>query len=246
MNAPRSNKIGQAFKRPPSNITPVPWEDITVGYERYVQKAVDKYCGDCHADSSKPANKVFNSKTRLGFLGFKEPYVTLAGNPTWNRPYDGHGKIVSAAFGWADSILVESYNGNNPAAYATYPAMTRLSYKSRLVKRFSGEKVSDTDKHPVIKADKESILRVIHWVDAMVPYYGAEELRQLEDPVFPGRDWISQRPRVHSAPIVQRPGPFDAFHTDTDPAYFPPSPSQFNALPSGVRRPVEKVVNSGK
>jgi hypothetical protein len=241
MNAPRSNKIGQAMKRTPSSITPAPWEDITVGYERYVQTALDQHCGSCHGDSTKAAYKAFNSNLRPGVLGFKEPYATLLGNPTWGRAY--HGRTGTGAFGWADTILVESYSQRDPAAYSTFPPMKRLSYKSRLVKRFAGEKVYPEDKHPVIKADKESLLRVIHWVDAMGPYYGSEELRNIEDPNFPGRDWISQPPRIHSAPIVQRPGPFDAFYTDTDPAYFPPAPGQFNALPYGVNRSTSNIAN---
>jgi hypothetical protein len=244
MNAPVANPStftkAKAFARgKPSSITPVPWEDITVGYERYVQPALDKYCGSCHADAAKPAYRAFNSKLRPGFLGFKEPYMTLLGSPTWGGNYKVRkdtGNGSAGGFGWADTIMVESFSTVAPAAYATYPAMTRLSYVSRLVKRLSGEKVGAADKHPRINADPESLLRVIHWVDAMGPYNGAEEVRKMEDPRFVGKDWISQPPRIHTAPIVQRPGPFDAFHPDEDPAYFPPTADKYNALPYGVKR----------
>jgi hypothetical protein len=235
MNAVGSKAIGLAMRKPPASITPVPWEDITVGYERYVQPTLDKYCGKCHAEPGTPANKIFNSALRPGFLGFKEPYMTLLGSPTWGTSYKPRSE-TGGAFGWADTILVESYSQHAPAAYSTYPAMTKLSYKSRLVKRISGEKVTPEDKHPAIQVDPESRHRVILWVDAMGPYNGAEEIRNMEDPIFQGNSWISQPPRIHTAPIVQRPGPFDAFHTDEDPAYFPPKPSQYNALPHGVIR----------
>jgi hypothetical protein len=89
--------------------------------------------------------------------------------------------------------------------------------------------------------DPENLLRVIHWVDAMGPYLGAEELRNLEDPTFVGAGWLSQRPRIKTAPIVQRPGPFDAFDTAGDSAYAAPDPKNFNKLPAGVTRKDTKV-----
>ncbi|MDR2761002.1 MAG: hypothetical protein LBB88_00185 [Planctomycetaceae bacterium] len=226
IRTPVTMQTGKALKKAPSKIKPVEWEDISVSYERYVQPALDKYCGKCHQDSSSDAYKKFNATLRPGFLGFKEPYMTLMGNPTWSRPYNlpnGAGGL-----GWADTIIVEGYTTLDPKAYATFPPMERLSYVSRLVNRMrSGE-------HNGVKVTGEDLLRVILWVDAMGPYYGTEELRCMEDPIFQGKDWISQPPRIKTAPIVQRPGPFDPFQTDS--AYDVPDPSKFNALPYGVSR----------
>jgi hypothetical protein len=89
-------------------------------------------------------------------------------------------------------------------------------------------------KHHGVKVDPENLLRVIHWVDAMGPYVGAEELRKMEDPIFQGKEWLSQRPRVQTAPIVQRPGPFDPFATDE--AYDTPATECYNKLPASVIR----------
>ncbi|MDR2172066.1 MAG: hypothetical protein LBP59_18130 [Planctomycetaceae bacterium] len=220
---------GKAVKRQPSKITPVAWNDITVGYERYVQKTLDKHCGSCHQDQGNKAYQKFNMTLRPGPHGFKEPYWTLLGAPTWGNAYHGN-QNADNGFGWADTILVEGYHGTDPAAYATYPPMKKLSYKSRLINRMaSGE-------HHGVKVTGEDLLRVILWVDAMGPYIGEEELRKIDDPIFQGVDWISQRPRIKTAPIVQRPGPFDPFFTDKDPAYQCPSPELFNALPYGVKR----------
>ncbi|MDR2862366.1 MAG: hypothetical protein LBV54_00600 [Puniceicoccales bacterium] len=230
MNTPAATAVGKAFRRAPADITPVPWQDITVGYERYVQPALDKYCGSCHADESKVAFKTFNSKLRPGFLGFKEPYMTLLGNPSWGSAYKLPKNKLPGGFGWADTIMVEGFNTDDPAAYSTYPAMTKLSYKSRLVERMS------SGKHYGVKVDPVNLLRVIHWVDAMGPFFGGEELRQMEDPAFYGKDWLSQRPRIKTAPIVQRPGPFDPFDTAGDAAYAEPNPNGFNKLPVGVKR----------
>jgi cytochrome c553 len=243
MNSAQGPRIGTAMRRAPSPITPVPWNDITVGYVRYVQSGLDAYCADCHSKDGSAANKAFNSRLRPGFLGFKEPYMTLMGNPTWGSPY--HHRKGTGAFGWADTILVESYSTVDPKAYVTYPPLKKLSYASRLVKRFAGEKVYPTDKHPKVEVDDETLLRVKLWVDAMGPYSGVEELRAKEDPVFQGSGWISQPPRIHSAPLVRRPGPFDVFHPELDPAYAPPSPASYNALPSGVTRPQQQTVAAG-
>jgi hypothetical protein len=190
---------------------------------------LDKYCGECHQNPEHDAYKKFNATLRPGFLGFKEPYMTLMGSPTWGSPYKtAAGSEKVGGFGWADTILVEAYSTLDPAAYATYPPMKKLSYKSRLVHRMrSGE-------HNNVKVTGDDLLRVILWVDAMGPYYGAEEVRCMEDPIFQGKDWISQRPRIMTAPIVQRPGPFDPFFTDS--AYETPDPKKYNALPVGVVR----------
>ncbi|MDR0725211.1 MAG: hypothetical protein LBF59_04285, partial [Prevotellaceae bacterium] len=215
-------QMGKALQRSPSTITPVPWEDISVGYERYVQTALDKYCLKCHQSPEQKGYKKFNAKLRPGFLGFKEPYMTLLGSPTWGSAYKQR-KNTCGGFGWADVIMVEAFGTIDSAAYQTYPPMTKLSYKSRLVDLMS------SGKHYGVKVDEETLLRVIHWVDAMGPYYGFEELRKMEDPIFQGKDWLSQPPRVNTAPIVPRPGPFDAFETDE--AYGTPSHDCYNKLP---------------
>ncbi|MDR2862945.1 MAG: hypothetical protein LBV54_03595 [Puniceicoccales bacterium] len=230
MLKPVAERTGKALLRKASEITPVPWNDITVGYERYVQPALDKYCGSCHQNPENIAYKAFNATLRPGFLGFKEPYMTLLGHPTWGSAYKNRAGMFGGGYGWADTILIEAYSTLDPKAYSTYPAMTKLSYKSRLVERMA------SGKHHGVKVDPVNLLRVIHWVDAMGPYNGAEEVRKMEDPRFPGKDWLAQRPRIHTAPIVQRPGPFDPFETDS--AYDSPSPDRYNALPPGVTRKV--------
>ncbi|MDR0814480.1 MAG: hypothetical protein LBN37_01875, partial [Bacteroidales bacterium] len=220
---PAVRQTGIAFGRKPSFITPVPWKDISVSFERYVQPALDKHCAQCHQDPKHPAYKRFNATLRPGFLGFKEPYMTLLGHPTWGNPYREKKEALPGGFGWADIIMVEAYSTVDSLAYQTYPAMTKLSYKSRLVNLMS------SGKHHGVKVDPENLLRVILWVDAMGPYYGTEELRKMEDPIFPGKGWLSQQPRICTAPIVQRPGPFDPFYSDE--AYDTPPQEIFNQLP---------------
>jgi hypothetical protein len=106
--------------------------------------------------------------------------------------------------------------------------MTKLSYRSRLVD------IMSSGKHHGVKVTGDDLMRVILWVDAMGPYNGAEELLDMEDPIFQGKDWLSQRPRVKTAPIVPRPGPFDPFETDE--AYDTPVAGAHNRLPACVQR----------
>jgi hypothetical protein len=99
--------------------------------------------------------------------------------------------------------MVEGYGQVDPKAYVTPPPMTALSYRSRLVE------LASSGKHHGVKVDPESLLRLMVWVDAMCPYLGDEELRQIPDPVFQGVDWLAVRPRVATAPRIFRPGPVD-------------------------------------
>ena len=43
----------------------------------------------------------------------------------------------------------------------------------------------------------------------MCPYRGAEEVREIHDPVFQGVEWLSIRPKIKNAPTIVRPGPVD-------------------------------------
>lgn len=81
--------MGRALKRKPTEITPVPWKDVSVSFERYVQPALDNHCAKCHADPKHEGYARFNSKSRNGFIGFKEPYMNLLGWPTWGFAYVG-------------------------------------------------------------------------------------------------------------------------------------------------------------
>ena len=226
--APESRSIGKAMQRKPSKITPVPWEDVTVGYERYVQPVLNKNCAQCHQNPKHEGYKHFNATLRPGFLSFKEPYMTLLGYPTWGAAYKDRSNNKCGGFGWADVILVESFGTLDSAAYISPKPMTKLSYKSRLVD------IMSSGRHHGVKVTGDDLMRVILWVDAMGPYNGAEELLNMEDPMFQGKDWISQRPRIKTAPIVRRPGPFDPFETDD--AYDTPATGTYNRLPACVQR----------
>lgn len=240
ITTPAPQRRSLAVLREPSSITPPAWDDISISYERYVQPTLDKQCGKCHSGDGK-AKKIFDTTLRPGFLHFKEPYITLVGNPAWSRPQqivapgkrnqwnDAPADAIldrePPGFGIADTILVEAYNTTDPAGYSTPKPMEKLSYASRLINQYcqSG--------HYGVELSPTEIERMILWVDAMCPYMGSDDVRADDDPTFQGSDWLSVKPRLKTAPVVRRPGPFDAFGNDSE-IYAPPTDQAIYANPA--------------
>ena len=198
--APSAARPAVALARRPSQITPPPWGDESISYMRFVQPVLDKYCGQCHQGHGE-ARETLDLTLRGDGL-FKEPYVLLLGNPSWGAPYRPP-ENPPPGFGIADTILVEAFDQRDPAAYVTPEPMTKLSYRSRLVD------MASSGEHYDVRVDEVSRRRLIAWVDAMGPYRGDEEVREIADPTFQGIDWLAMRPQIRNAPVVVRPGPID-------------------------------------
>ena len=77
--------------------------------------------------------------------------------------------------------------------------MRYLSFRSRLIE------LASNGKHYKTKVDPISLRRLIAWVDANCPYLGEEEIRAMDDPEFPGIERLPIRPRVKTAPVIERP-----------------------------------------
>jgi len=184
-----------ALQRPATTLSPPPWGTESISYERFAQPVLDRYCVKCHAGSAGAAAEP-NLALRPGHSVFKEPYLTLVGSAGWANPV----AAGRPGYGIAGAIPVESsYGQNDPAALATLPPMQYLSYKSRLIE------LAASGKHYDVKADPESLHRLIAWVDACCPFMGDKELRALGDPDFPGMERLPIRPLVGTAPIIERP-----------------------------------------
>jgi hypothetical protein len=168
---------------------------------RFVQPILDEYCGKCHQGEGKGREKL-DLTVRPGYSVFNEPYVLLTGHPTWGRPYRPP-QNPAPGFGIADTLMVEAFGQRDPAAYATPKAMTRLSFRSRLID------IASSGQHNDIRVDPLSLRKLIAWVDTMCPFRGDEEVREIPDPVFQGVDWLSIRPQIKNAPVVIRPGPIE-------------------------------------
>jgi hypothetical protein len=190
-----------ALSRQPRDITPPPWGDESISYPRFVRPVLDQYCAKCHEGDGE-GRKVLDLSPRPGFLGFDESYMLFIGNPSWGAPYLKPAN-PPPGFGIANMIMVEAYHTVDPAAYVTPEPMTQLSYKSPLIE------LASSGKHYDVRVDPVSLQKLIAWVDAMCPYLGSEEVREMDDPVFQGVEWLSIRPRLKTAPIITRPGPVD-------------------------------------
>ncbi len=190
-----------ALSKEPQSITPPPWGDQSVSYARFVRPTLDQYCAECHEGDGK-GRATLDLTPRRGFLFFDEPYLVLTGRPTWGSAYTKP-KNSSPGLGAANMIMVEGFGKTDPEAYRTPEPMTHLSYNSPLID------LASSGKHYGVRVDRLNLRKLIAWVDAMCPYRGSEEVRQIDDPDFQGIDWLSVRPRIKSAPRIVRPGPVE-------------------------------------
>ncbi len=196
-----ANMAGDGRLGVPDTIEPPTWPDTTVSYTRYVRPVLDRYCARCHEGDGK-GRKTLDLTFRPGRLGFDEVYWIFTGHPSWGKPYKPPEK-PAPGWGVAGMLMVEGYGQRDPEGYRTPPPMTALSYRSRLVE------IAGRGKHNDVKVDPVSLRRLKVWVDAMCPYRGEEEIREMPDPEFQGVDWLAVRPRIKTAPTIVRPGPVD-------------------------------------
>jgi hypothetical protein len=76
--------------------------------------------------------------------------------------------------------------------------MTLFSYKSKLLEN------ATSGKHHNVKIDAASRRRLTAWIDANCPYLGHEEIRKMDDPIFEHIETLKLRPRVKTAPDINR------------------------------------------
>jgi hypothetical protein len=200
---PVEGRLALAVQQPPAELTPPPWgAAVSIGYERFVQPVLDKYCGKCHQGDG-PGRKKLDLTLRGGFpekgiwypasapldsalWPFKEPYQTLVG-----LAIKGQGRALppGPGVGIAGCLNVDALG------YDPLPPMTMLSSASPLIEMVA------SGKHNDVKISGEDLLRLMAWVDCNCVYRGEEEIRQLPDPPDPG---LPVRPRLRTAPVINR------------------------------------------
>ena len=203
---------GRALKKAPAKLTAPAWGSETVGFERFVQPVLNKYCAKCHMGKGKARKKLdytprpsevrwrFTVGQRPGDVSpFNEPYISLVGGRffRWStakidKDKDGIPMSLSGC------LIVEGFSRNDPNSLKTLPPMTVFSHKSKLIKN------AMDPKHHKTKVDALSIRRLIAWVDCNGPYLGREEMEAMYDPQFPGVDKLQVRPRMGTAPRINR------------------------------------------
>ena len=238
----QTGQLATALSISPKQITPVPWafdqQDFaeksprgqhemirrfgtSISYLKDVKPVLQQYCAECHQGDGE-GRATFDMTPRPGFLMFEEPYVTIIGVPNWGAPgnFPTHawagGRVHDKStfppgFDIAGTLHVEAFDTRDPQAYTTTEPMQSLSYKSRLIH------LASSGEHYDVKVDPISELKLILWVDAICPYIDESHICENPDPVFQGVNWLSVPPRLKTAPVVVRPGPFDAI--DNDPVY---------------------------
>ena len=204
-----ANKPGLALRHPPTALSPPPWGTATISYARFVQPVLDRHCGKCHQGDGKARGKLDLTLRPApeAFALFKEPYLTLLGPAAWPVAAPSKGQ---PGYGIAGAIPVyglqpDDVYPNDPATDAPSTIhrelrpLRYLSAKSPLIRQaMSGE-------HHDVKVDPEGLLRLIAWVDANCPYLGEEEVRAMADPQFTGIEQLPIRPRMKTAPDIERP-----------------------------------------
>ena len=146
------HKLPQALRRKPSRLEPWYGAPRAFNYLAEVQPVFDRHCLQCH-DFGKPASKAITLAGDLG-LAFNTSYLELRRKSAVRWFPDPPG---------AEKILVKAVD-DGPAELL--PPYSWGSHRSRLVdvvreKRCGGE------------LDKESLDRIVTWIDMNAPYYGS-------------------------------------------------------------------------
>jgi hypothetical protein len=203
------NKPGTALLRPPTVLTPPPWGSESISYERFVQPVLDRHCGKCHQGEGEARQELdLTLRPAQGaFSLFKEPYLTLIGPAAWPVPFRS---TSQAGYGIAGAIPVyglrpDDVYPHHPATdghstiHRTLRPMRYLSAQSRLIDSASN------GKHHDVKVEATDLRRLIAWIDANCPFLGEEEVRSMPDPDFAGIEQLPIRPRLKTAPNIERP-----------------------------------------
>ncbi len=141
-----------AAQRPPRELDPWYGEPRLFNYLTEIQPIFDKYCVQCH-DYGKPAGETLNLSGDLGLV-FNTSYHELRSKSAMRWYPDRPGK---------EKLLVKAVDDGPPEVL---PAYSWGSHRSKLVDVIRSG-------HKDVWLDKESIDRIVTWIDMNAPYYGS-------------------------------------------------------------------------
>jgi len=148
----QNGQVAKAMRRSPSRIQPWYGPPREFNYLTEVQPVFDKHCVKCH-DRGKPGGKKLNLSGDVG-LAFNTSYLELRRKSALRWFPDPPG---------GKKLLVKAVD-DGPAE--ALPPYAWGSHRSKLVDVIRG-------KHNDAKLDKESIDRIVTWIDINAPYYGS-------------------------------------------------------------------------
>jgi hypothetical protein len=221
---PSQRRMIAAGKRPEKIIPYAIGPRYSLGYERDIQPILDRNCGRCHQGDGAGRKKL-DLTLRPSHDGgiFPEPYIELTlgkKRRLGSFPANCEGGIAGTILAQAQPWTAETYK--------TFPPMTALSYKSKLIEIASSETHGKVKKE---KVDARSLEKLVLWVDTLCTYRGEQELRAMadpdpENPVFKRSNYPPSdptvkdvyaespyRPRMRTAPLIQRAYRQDEFPT---------------------------------
>ncbi len=204
----------KALRKPPQKLEK-PFNDITFGFQRYIQPILDKRCVSCHGGS--------NPKTKLDLRGtifaegapFTTSYVKLVFGvdvkPTKDRSVVN--SIASPISCYYDYPSLET---DSPETESVIAPMSVLTYVSPLVKRLEKGHCKDLS--------EAEFARLKAWIDLNCPFYGEEDVLATDDidegdfnnnayPMFRG---LAYAPKMRTCPDVDRAWRQDKYKTQAD------------------------------
>lgn len=189
------NAPAAALLNAPAKPDPPPWGARTsLSYERHIHPLLEKHCAACHSGEAE-GRAAFDVTLRPGQGIFKEPYVTLVSGNSYHGP-----KSLRPPDSIAGCLPVETWPiAGAPESVSTFAPMQYLSLTSRLVNHYAGGRHRT---EATMSADELRLLAA--WVDMAAPYRNEEDVRAIPDPEFAGIEQLPVRPRVRTAPVVDR------------------------------------------
>lgn len=145
-------KVSKALRRSPSRLEQWFGPPRDFNYMTEVQPVLDRYCVACH-DYGKPAGDVLNLSGDLGLV-FNVSYLELRRKSALRWHPDRRED---------EKLLVKAVDDGPPEVLPPY---SWGSHRSRLIDVIRSE-------HQGIKMDRESLYRMITWIDLNAPYYGS-------------------------------------------------------------------------
>ena len=203
-----------ALKRKPSEVTPPVWGDSTISFARFVQPVLDRNCTKCHGGNRPDGNLDLSHKTAPN-TPITWPYVKLVFGDNPKTVDEWAQKTI------AGCIIPYHVYSNTEDKYPTeetvVPAMTALSYRSKLIE------IATSGEHYGVKVTPQEEAKLVAWVDALCPFLGLEEIIAQQD--MPAKEFVKQSDYnvdlsfpglMRTAPYVHKEFMQDDFRTQED------------------------------